>query len=488
MSSTCASLSFESRAVFLSQYLRIIWARKALVIALFVLVAAAGVAITLLMPRQYTAETSLIVEMRIDPALGALAPALAAPSYMATQIEVLRSERVASRAVKILGVERSPTAVAQWREATKAKIPLERYFADVLARGLSVEPSRGSSVINLTFTAPDAIFAQAAANAFAQAYMDVSVDLRVAPARQSASFLDEQSKSLRANLEKAQATLSKFQQSKGIVVSDERLDQENARYSALISQLAMAQAERVDTSARQRNTGGEMSPDVLQSPAVQSLKSQLAAAETKLTEVSSVIGRNHPVRLQLDAQIRELKQQLAAEVRRVAGGTSTANRGSSQKVGELQAMVDQQKRQLLALRADKDQISVYVRDVEAAQRAYEAVAQRLGQLNLEGQNNQANTRLLSPAVEPLEPSRPRILLGVVGSILGGLAVGLAAALALEAIDRRVRRPEDLIVMAGVPVIGVLRPSGSSRPIFRQLLMVGAAAPSRPALAAPGSRP
>ena len=108
--------------MFLSQYLRIVWARKVLVLGLFVFVAAAGVAFTLLLPRQYTAETSLIVEMRIDPALGALAPALAAPSYMATQIEVLRSERVASRAVKILGVERSTTAVAQWREATKAKI------------------------------------------------------------------------------------------------------------------------------------------------------------------------------------------------------------------------------------------------------------------------------------------------------------------------------------------------------------------------------
>ena len=33
--------------------------------------------------------------------------------------------------------------------------------------------------------------------------MDVSVDLRVAPARQSASFLEDQSKTLRANLEKA---------------------------------------------------------------------------------------------------------------------------------------------------------------------------------------------------------------------------------------------------------------------------------------------
>ena len=473
--------------MFLSQYLRIVWARKWLVLGLFVVVAAVGVAVTMLMPRQYTADTSLIVEMRIDPALGALAPALAAPSYMATQIEVLRSERVASRAVKILGVERSNTAVAQWREATKAKIPLERYFADVLARGLSVEPSRGSSVINLSFTAADPVFAQAAANAFAQAYMDVSVDLRVAPARQSAAFLEEQSKSLRANLEKAQSTLSKFQQSKGIVVTDERLDQENGRYGALISQLALAQAERAETSARQRNSGGEMSPDVLQSPAVQSLKSQLASAQTKLSEINSIVGKNHPARLQLEAQIRELNVQLASEVRRVAGGTSSLNRGSSQKVGELQSMLDQQKRQLLALRADKDQISVYVRDVEAAQRAYDAVAQRLGQLNLEGQNNQANTRLLSPAVEPIEPSRPRVLVGIVGSLVGGLALGLLAALALEAMDRRVRRPEDLVVIAGVPVIGVLRPSGSNRPIFRRMLMVGAHHAPRPALAGPGVR-
>ncbi|MDQ2928297.1 MAG: Wzz/FepE/Etk N-terminal domain-containing protein, partial [Pseudomonadota bacterium] len=228
----------------LRQYLRIVWARKWLVLLLFVLVGATGVAVTFYLPRQYTAETSLIVEMRIDPALGALAPALAAPSYMATQIEILKSERVASRAVKLLGVERSAAAVAQWREATKAKIPLERYFADVLEKGLNVEPARGSNVLNLSFSAPDAVFAQAAANAFAQAYMDVSVELRVAPARQSASFLDEQSKALRATLEQAQAKLSKYQQSKGIVVSDERLDQENARYNALITQLAIAQAER----------------------------------------------------------------------------------------------------------------------------------------------------------------------------------------------------------------------------------------------------
>jgi chain length determinant protein EpsF len=466
----------------LTQYLRILWARKWVVLAFFVLVAAAGIATTLLLPRQYTADTSLVVDIRIDPALGALAPALAAPSYMQTQIEIIRSERVASRAVKILGVERSAAAVGQWREATKAKIPLERYFADVLGRGLSVEPPRGSNIIHLSFSAPDPIFAQAAANAYAQAYQDVSVELRIAPARQSASFLEDQTKALRANLEEAQSRLSKFQQSKGIPMTDERLDQETARYNALIAQLAMAQAERIENETRQRNTGSEVSPDVLQSPAVANLKSQIASAETKLSEISSIVGKNHPQRQQLEAQIGELKRQLAAETRRVAGGSSTSTRGSSQKVNELQILVDMQKKQVLAMRSDRDQIAVYQRDVDAAQRAYDAVVQRLGVTNLEGLNNQANTRLLSPAVEPLEPSRPRIPLGIAASILGGLALGILAALGMELMDRRVRQPQDLIVVSGVPVIGVLRPQGSKQPIFRRLLMINNT-PTR-ALAAP----
>lgn len=472
----------------IKQILRVVWARKWLVLALLVLVSIAGTAITLLLPKQYTAESAMIVEVRIDPVLGAIAPGLAAPGYMATQVDILKSERVASRVVKMLGVERSPSAVAQWRDQTGAKIPLERYFANLLQRGLGVEPSPGSNVINVSFSAPDPIFAQAAANAFVQAYMDISVELRVAPARQSAAFLDDQTKVLRANLETAQARLSKFQQERGIVVSDERFDQENARYQTLTSQLSMAQAERVDAETRLRYSGGQSSPDILSSGPVQALKAQLATAETRMSEMSSIWGRNHPERIRLQAQINELTQQIAAESRRVSGGTSTVSRSSSQKVAELQAMVDEQKKKLQTLRADRDLEAVIKRDVDTAQRAYEAVSSRVGQFTLESQNNQANTRLLSPAVEPLFPSRPKVLTGVVGSVLGGLALGILAALGWEFIDRRVRDPEDMLVMAGVPVLGVLRPEGSKRPVFRRLLQIGPTPPGRPLLSAPGGRP
>jgi chain length determinant protein EpsF len=471
----------------LKHILQVVWARKWLVLALTILVSAAGITTVKMLPRQYTAESTMVVEMRIDPVLGTLAPSLAAPAYMATQIEIMRSERVAERAVKILGIERSPAAVQQWREATKAKIPLERYFANLLQRGLTVEVIRGSNLIDVNFSAPDPQFAQAAANAFVQAYLDISVELRVAPARQSAAFLDEQTKVLRAELEAAQTKLTKFQQEKGIVVSDERLDQENTRYNTLAAQLATAQAELVETSTRQRNTGGEMSPDVLSSAAVQSLKSQLATAQTKLTEMSAVVGKNHPARIQLEAQIDELNKQLSAEIRRVSGGTSTTNRGSAQKVAELKALLEQQKKLLLSLRSDRDQIAVYLRDVGTAQKAYDAVTSRVGQFNLESQNNQANTRLLTPAVEPLEPSRPKVKVGIIGSILAGLAAGLLAALGWEFLDRRVRSPEDLMVVANVPTLGVLRVEGSKRPVFRRLLLAGASAPQTPLLTGPGSR-
>ena len=472
----------------IKQLLLIVWARKWLALALLVLISSIGAYTVLTLPKQYTAEAAMVVEVRIDPVLGAIAPSLAAPGYLATQIDILKSERVAGRVVKMLGVERSPAAVGQWRDATNAKIPLERYFASLLQRGLTVEPSRGSNVINVSFSAQDPVFAQAAANAFVQAYMDVSVELRVAPARESSTFLDNQTKMLRNNLEVAQSKLSKFQQEKGIVVSDEKFDQENARYLALTTQLSTAQGDKVTADTAMRNSGSPTSPDVLFSPAVQSLRAQLSTAETRMTELSAVVGKNHPSRIQLEAQMNELRAQIATASRQASGGTSTISRTSGQKVIELQALVDAQKQRLQTLRADRDLEAVIKRDVDTAQRAYEAVSSRVLTFTQESQNNQANTRLLSPAVEPLEPSRPKVMVGVLASVLGGLAVGIFAAIGWELFDRRVRAPEDLMVMAGVPVLGVLRPEGSKRPVFRRMLQFGPIAPAGPLLSGPGVRP
>ena len=443
------------------QYARIVWARRWLFLLLFLTISIAGISYALLQPKRYVAEVSMLVDFKPDPILGVMAPGLVQPGFMATQAEMLTSENVASRVVKKLNLDQAPAAVEQWREATEGKTPIDRYLASMLVRGLAVEPSRGSNFINITYTAQDPKMAAAVANAFAQSYLDMSVDLRVQPAKQYAAWFEEQSKILRSDLESAQAKLSKYQQEKGI--TDERLEQETARLNILVQQLATVQAGGSIGAPTVDPTG-----DGANSGAVQAIKMQLAAAQSKLIEISNVVGSNHPQRIALESQIADIKQQLAAEMRRASGGVAAIRSANVRKVSELQALVEQQKSRVLALRSARDDIQVLVKDVENAQRSYDTARSRLSQLNLESQSNQANVQIMSPAIEPAGASLKQVFKGIGVALLAGLAVGVAAVLGLELVDRRVRSPDDLLAIEGIPVLGVLHPAGSKAPVFRNL--------------------
>ena len=439
----------------LRQILLVLRHRWWIVLLVFALVMGSTYVISSSFPKQYSAETTLLVDVRSDPLVATLMPNLAGPAFMATQAEILRSERVASRVVKMLGLAQNDSAVAQWRAATQGRVPIETYFGEALGRGLLVEPGRTSAVMSVTFTGGDPKFAAAAANTFARAYIDLSVELRTGPAREFAGFFDERLKTLRNDLDAAQAKLSAFQQKRGLLVSGERVDQEFARLNSLETALAGALADSADTSSRQRNAGTETSVDVQQSAAVQALRAELARAETRLVEVSANFGSNHPVRIELETRIAELKSQVTAEMRRVSGTTATVNRIASQRIGELRGMVEAQKRTVLSLRAQRDEAGALVREVETAQRAFDAVAQRRTQLANESQAEQAAARVLSPATEPLSHSRPNIPKFMGTAALMGLLGGLVLAFLLEFVDRRVRSAEDLLNADGVPVLGVL---------------------------------
>jgi chain length determinant protein EpsF len=451
----------------LQQFLLIIFARRHLVASIFVFVAATGAGITVMMPKVYTATTSLVIDVKSDPIAGAMLPSVGTPTYMATQTEIIGSERTAIGVVRILRIDQNPQLVAQWKEATDGNTPLENYYARLLRTGMAVSPARGSNIINLAYAGRDPKFATAVANAYAQAYIDLLIDLRVDPARQYSAWFDERLKKLRADLEKAQGKLSSFQREKGIVASDERVDQEMQRLNSLTSQLATIQGEKVESSSRQKSSGSELSPDVQQNPIVVSLKGEIAKAEARLSETSSTMGKNHPVRVQLEGQIAGLKEQLDKEMRRISGGAATATRTSALKEAELMQMIEEQKKQVLALRETRDDIHVLTKDVETAQRAYESVAQRMSQLSLEAQSEQTNVRVLSPAIEPSEPSRPNIPRFIAMSLAGGILMGVLAALGMEYIDRRVRNIADLAI-EGVPMLGVVGPLRSNYTIRQRL--------------------
>ncbi|MEI6299855.1 MAG: chain length determinant protein EpsF [Betaproteobacteria bacterium] len=454
-----------------AQFLLILWARRWLVVIPFVLALVGGTVVTLLTPKQYTATVSLVVDVKADPILGNLMPSAASPTYIQTQTEIIQSDRVGTRVVKLLRLEQNKAAIDRWKEDTNGSVPFDYYYGTLLQKALAIKPPRGSNIIGINYSGQDPKFAAAVANAFAQAVIEVSIDMRVEPARQYAAFFDERLKGLRANLEKAQAKLSAFQQEKGIVATDQRLDQELTRLGALTSQLSEIQGQKVEVNSRQRNSGSELSPDVQQNPTIISLKGSLNAAEARLSEISATVGKNHPQRMQLEAQIEELKSQMRDEIRRISGTTDTMSRATSQKEAELKTLLEAQKQKVLALRSQHDEISVLVQDVETAGRAYESVAQRMTQTTLESKAEQTNLSVLSPAMPPTEPSKPNVLKNIFTAAVGGIVAGFLLALGLELMDRRVRNADDLAVDEAVPLLGVLAPPKRQLTV-RQRLALG----------------
>ncbi|WP_323001179.1 chain length determinant protein EpsF [Denitromonas sp.] len=445
------------------QFLLILRARFWIVLGTLLVVVGTTLAVSLILPKQYTAETALVVDAKsADPLLGGLLPAQMIPGYMATQVDIILSDRVAQRVVSLLKMDQAPAVQEQWREETDGEGSIKVWLAELLKKKLDVKPSRESNVITIGYQGADPGFAAGVANAFAQAYIDVSLELKVEPARQYAKWFDGQTNSLRADLESAQKKLSEYQQARGIIATDERLDVETARLAELSTQLSMAQAQRVDSRSRQAQGGSADSlPEVMQNSLIQSLKSDLSRQEATRTQMAGRLGANHPELARIDAEIASLRERIATETRRVVSSLGTTNRVNVQRVSEIEAALDAQKQKILDLKAERDQIAVFQRDVENAQRAYDLVTQRLAQTSLESQTQQTNVVVLSPAVAPLKPSSPKVLLNTALAVFLGMLLGVGAALLLELMDQRVRGEEDLTLLDGVPLLGTIPATGKS---------------------------
>jgi chain length determinant protein EpsF len=411
----------------------------------------------MILPKKYTSTASIVLDIKPDPVAGMMFTAMNAPGYIATQVDILASERVAQRVVRTLRMTESAEVRDRWLQATEGRGSFEAWLANGLRANLTVKPSRESSVIAVEFQGTDAKTAALIANAFVQAYLDTSLDLRVAPAREYSSFFDSRSKELRESFEKAQAKLSAFQREKGILASDERFDVENARLNELSAQIVAMQALSADSASRQAFAGraGDQMQEVLANGLVANLKAETSRLEARLQELNSRLGENHPQVVETKAQLSEVRRRVGVETQRVTGSVGFANQINRQREAEIRAAFEAQRVKLLRMKETRDELSILQRDVESAQKAYESVQGRLTQTNLESQTTRTNVGVLNPAVEPAQPSSPRIVLNTLLAVVLGSMLALAAVMLMEMIDRRVRRAEDVVQLLDLPVIGTM---------------------------------
>lgn len=450
-----------------TQFLLILNARKWIILGVLLLTVAVTTAVSLWLPKEYTAATTLIVDSKSkDPFTGQLLPSQMFPGYMATQIDVIKSQNVAAKVVRDLKLVDSPGTREQFIEATEGEGDINQWLGDLLLQKLDVDPSRESSVINIAFTATDPRFAAAMANAFAKTYIETSLELRLAPLKQTAAWFDQQIVQLREKLDQAQQNLNAYQREKGIVESEERLDVETRRMADLAGQMVAAQSASYDASSRTRDSASM--PEVINNPVVQGLKAQVAQGEGKLAELANRVGANHPEFIRLQAEVNSYKAKLANELNTATRGVGATAGAARQRFNELSAAFERQKAKVLELKQQREEGTLLARDLENAQRIYDSALQRYGQSRMEAQSTQTDVAVLNPAVPPTKHSKPRVFLNILLSVFLGSLLGVGIGFLVELLDRRVRSGQDIAAGLEIPVLAEVGKKGRRLEALRRL--------------------
>ena len=440
------------------QFLSILRARWWLALLILVLTVAGTLLVSLMLPKQYKAMASVVVDFKPDPISAAIYGGIGSPALMATQVDIIKSDRVAERVVRNLKLNEDPRVRQQWLDEGKGVGTIEAWLGGVFQRSMDVEPSRESSVISVSYRAADPRFAAGLANAFVQAYVDTTLELRVDPARRYSSFFETRSREAREALELAQSRVSKFQADKGIIATDERLDVENARLNELSSQFTTVQAISAESGSRQTQAQGNQADrltEVLNNPIVGQLKADINRGEAALQQLGTRLGERHPQVLEARANVAELRSRLLAETAKVTGGVTVSNTINTQRAAEIRSSLEAQRAKVLRMKSVRDEGLVLLREVENAQRTYDAILARFTQTSLESLSTQSNVNQLTRAVAPVDATSPRVMLNTILSVVIGALLAVAVVLLLELRNRRVRSIADVVVALDLPVIAVM---------------------------------
>lgn len=462
----------------LLQYLQIVrrwsWVIAAILAAFLVL----GLVVTLLMTPQYTAKARLEIardEKRVTNVEG-LEPATSGQDqeFYSTQYALLETETLARRVARELRLADDPNFFKGHGEdddsianpgsspvqAGNARELRERQVVAMLLDHVTVQPVRGSSLVDVAYTTADREMAAKIANAWVQQFIEASMDRRFESTADARKFLEERLVELRQKLEESERQLVNYATEKGIVSlgrvqgPDGRTQSERtlvaADLEALNSALAEATAARVLAQSKSMVSG--LGHEALANSSLTELRQRRAELASEYARTLVQFEPEYPIARQLNEQIRSLDASIAREEGRLRGGRQVDYQQALVREQQLKSQVDELKGQMDTQQRNSIQYNIYQRDADTNRQLYDALLQRYKEIGVAGVGAN-NIVIVDLAKVPTNPSSPNLLLNLVLALLAGILVAGVATLALEQFDEGLRDPSQVNSALGVPLLG-----------------------------------
>ncbi len=458
----------------LARYVRMAVKHRFLIIGATLAALVIGLAVTLLMTPVYTATSTIQIDregarvLDKDSDVMASEALVQAEEFFQTQYGLLRSRSLAERVMDTLGLANSNDFLVQMgveppaetgSAADRLKIR-RKIVIKVIQNNLRISPVSGSRLVKINFDSPDPQLSARVANAFAENFIQASLDRRYESTSYVRDFLEERIAQTKSKLEDAERQLVAYASQQQIInIGNEGGSGEESLASrnlgALNASLAAARSARIGAEERwrtARTTSLASLPQVLENGAVQRLNEEKARLSAEYEQKLRVYQPDYPEMRQLQARITEIDRN----INEIAGSVRESIRSQYlTAVNALQAQVNGLKGDVLNLRDRSIQYNILQREVDTSRTLYDGLLQRYKEVGVAGGVTVNNVSVIDTAQPPTIPSKPNLLLNMVIAALLGIGLGVLGALLFEALDETLATPEDIEQKLGLSVLGVV---------------------------------
>ncbi|MBW4643046.1 MAG: polysaccharide biosynthesis tyrosine autokinase [Goleter apudmare HA4340-LM2] len=406
------------------------------------------------------------------------------PNPIATQAELIKSQRVLQRALTRL----------------PALSPPETIDTKELSKALKVKIVPATNILELNYQHQNPAVAAKILNAVLETMVAESTESIRSEARSVRKFLTDQVPKAQSRLRLAEAAENSYRQKTGLISFEEQSKSLVASLATLENQERVLFTELQEARSRdaslQKITKGATLPEAYasvrsgQDEELKKLRAKLAELEAKLIETRLQFTDNHPTVVSLLQQRNDLRALYQSELSRVAPENQAiaSNQIATDEISQtltsqlitggiersalekkLQAIQSERAKlqfRLSQLPIQQQPLTALVRQREEAADSLKLLQSKLEEARIAEAQLVSNVRVIEKAEVPKSPSFPNQLAVLVVASAFSAFLAVCVVLLLELADNTVRDASEVEAQLKLPLLGIL-PQLSPTPSLHQ---------------------
>lgn len=403
-------------------------------------------------------------------------------NYIETQSKVLTSETLALQTIRNTGLAANPEfsaggvpseAIATGSLANQKRPPEVAAFLG----SLSVKRIPNSRLMEVSYESTDPVLAARILNAHLENFKAQNIQSRYEATLEATRFLTSQLNELKLTVKQSEDARINYERQNQIWSVDDKSNITSQRLSDLDKQLTDAQGETLKKQALYEYAkAGDIDavPEIRADALLQDLQKKRADLSVQYTESLSQYGPNFPKVQRLQAQMKEVDDQIGRESKGIILQLESDYREAKQREELIRQALEIQKAETNNMAEKMVQYNILKRESEADKTLYEGLLTKLKEAGISEGLKSSNLRVVDPAMIPSYPARPAKARNIALAFLVGLVGGIGLALLREYLDNTVKTPDDIETLSRLPSLAVVPAFGDDASHKRRIGIFGGA--------------